>query len=159
MTLYFIFLRRITPETKVRKQRERFSQTVIAPQTARPAKQTETARNEPDQTESTEAMHTETVKSTQTETSMPSIKAEAKPSRKKPIARVRKAEPVAAVNVKKSYKGQVPFCPKYLGYLGTLPKGSPYPDQCLGCRKVVSCIGMHRGEAIESLYIEEEVTQ
>jgi len=31
-------------------------------------------------------------------------------------------------------------CLNHLGYLGTLPKNSIIPDQCLGCTKIVKCL-------------------
>lgn len=31
-------------------------------------------------------------------------------------------------------------CPHSFGYLSTLPKGSPLPEECFLCPKVVDCI-------------------
>lgn len=31
-------------------------------------------------------------------------------------------------------------CLNHFGYLGTLPKNSIIPDQCLGCTKIVKCL-------------------
>lgn len=33
-----------------------------------------------------------------------------------------------------------PSCLNYFGYLGTLPKNSNIPDQCLGCARIVKCL-------------------
>ncbi len=44
-------------------------------------------------------------------------------------------------------------CPHYVGYLTTLPKGSPFPDECFGCRKVIQCLRLEPTRAIESFYL------
>lgn len=31
-------------------------------------------------------------------------------------------------------------CSHYFGYLKNLPKNSPFPDECLGCRRIVECL-------------------
>ena len=45
-------------------------------------------------------------------------------------------------------------CPHYVGYLTTLPKGSPFPDECFGCRKVIQCLRIEPSQVIESFYIQ-----
>jgi len=45
-------------------------------------------------------------------------------------------------------------CPHYVGYLTTLQKGSPFPDECFGCRKVIQCLRIEPTQVIESFYIQ-----
>jgi hypothetical protein len=45
-------------------------------------------------------------------------------------------------------------CPHYVGYLTTLQKGSPFPDECFGCRKVIQCLRIEPTRVIESFYIQ-----
>lgn len=33
-----------------------------------------------------------------------------------------------------------PGCPHYFGYLKNRPKGTPIPDACLTCKKIVQCL-------------------
>lgn len=33
-----------------------------------------------------------------------------------------------------------PGCPHYFGYLKNRPKGTPIPDECLTCKKIVECL-------------------
>lgn len=47
-------------------------------------------------------------------------------------------------------------CPHYVGYLTTLEKGSPFPDECFGCRKVIKCLRIEPTRVIESFYIDPE---
>lgn len=44
-------------------------------------------------------------------------------------------------------------CPHYVGYLTTLPKGSSFPEECFGCRKVIRCMRIEPAGVIESFYI------
>ena len=52
-------------------------------------------------------------------------------------------------------------CPHYVGYLTTLTKGSPFPDECFGCRKVIQCLRIEPTKVIESFYMPpaEEVEE
>jgi len=45
-------------------------------------------------------------------------------------------------------------CPHYVGYLTTLKKGSSFPDECFGCRKVIQCLRIEPTKIIESFYIK-----
>lgn len=45
-------------------------------------------------------------------------------------------------------------CPHYVGYLTTLKKGSSFPDECFGCRKVIQCLRIEPTKVIESFYIK-----
>jgi len=45
-------------------------------------------------------------------------------------------------------------CPHYVGYLTTLAKGSPFPDECFGCRKVIQCLRIEPTKVIESFYLQ-----
>ena len=45
-------------------------------------------------------------------------------------------------------------CPHYVGYLTTLRKGSSFPDECFGCRRVIQCIRIETTKVIESFYME-----
>lgn len=53
-------------------------------------------------------------------------------------------------------EGEEKVCPHYVGYLTTLPKGSPFPDECFGCRNVIQCLRIEPTKVIESFYIAEE---
>jgi hypothetical protein len=44
-------------------------------------------------------------------------------------------------------------CPHYVGYLTTLPKGTSFPDECFGCRKVIQCLRIEPTKVIESFYL------
>lgn len=44
-------------------------------------------------------------------------------------------------------------CPHYVGYLTTLLKGSPFPEECFGCRKVIQCLRIEPTKVIESFYV------
>ena len=44
-------------------------------------------------------------------------------------------------------------CPHYVGYLTTLPKGTPFPDECFGCRRVIQCLRIEPTKVIESFYL------
>ncbi|UCD96867.1 MAG: hypothetical protein JSV35_02085 [Candidatus Bathyarchaeota archaeon] len=154
--MYFVFLRRVTPEPEAESQRETLAKTVtpslpqaeIAEAVDQPEAETREKEKPEHKEEKAEVIQERPQKPTKVNTKRP---------KEGLFKRAFKTKPSTGSDTK-SYKGDMPFCPKYLGYLGTLPKGSPYPDQCLGCRKVVSCIGLKRGEAIESIYLESEAT-
>lgn len=44
-------------------------------------------------------------------------------------------------------------CPHYVGYLTSLPKGSPFPEECFGCRNVIKCLRVEPTKVIESFYM------
>jgi hypothetical protein len=44
-------------------------------------------------------------------------------------------------------------CSHFVGYLTTLPKGTPFPDECFGCRKAIQCLQIHPTKTIESFYL------
>ena len=73
------------------------------------------------------------------------------------LKRVRKT--VKSVTRREPRNGTADFCPKFLGYLHTLPKGSGYPDECLRCRRIISCMGVQGGVAIEEFYADEAVAE
>lgn len=50
-------------------------------------------------------------------------------------------------------------CPHYVGYLATLPKGSRFPDECFGCRKVIQCLRIEPTKVIESFYLTSTETE
>ena len=54
---------------------------------------------------------------------------------------------------------EVKECPHYVGYLTTLPKGSPFPDECFGCRKTIQCLRIEPAGIIESFYMTPTETQ
>jgi hypothetical protein len=168
MTMYFTFLRRIMSDAPTIRQRKR---TLKAETPKVTRARTETVKPEAEPAESVKKeeivsspksadtndneVKQETI-SQAPQVEIPAVKD--KPRRKGLFGRaMRKSKPPPVPMRKDSVSGKVAFCPKYLGYLGTLPKGSPYPDQCLGCRKVVTCIGLQRGKAIESMYLEDDV--
>lgn len=47
-------------------------------------------------------------------------------------------------------------CPHYIGYLTHLPRGSPFPDECFGCRQVVRCMRIEPAQVVESFYLENQ---
>jgi hypothetical protein len=47
-------------------------------------------------------------------------------------------------------------CPHYIGYLTHLPRGSPFPDECFGCREVVRCMRIEPAQVVESFYLEAQ---
>lgn len=53
-------------------------------------------------------------------------------------------------------ESETKVCPHYVGYLTTLPKGSPFPDECFGCRNVIQCLRIEPTGVIESFYIGQE---
>ena len=50
-------------------------------------------------------------------------------------------------------------CSHYLGYLATLPKGTPFPEECFGCRKVIQCLRIVPTKAIDSFYLTATETK
>ena len=44
-------------------------------------------------------------------------------------------------------------CPHYVGYLTSLPKGTPFPEECFGCRNVIQCLRVEPTRVIESFYM------
>jgi len=50
-------------------------------------------------------------------------------------------------------------CPHYLGYLATLPKGTPFPEECFGCRQVIQCLRIVPTKAIDSFYLTATETE
>lgn len=44
-------------------------------------------------------------------------------------------------------------CPHYVGYLTSLPKGIPFPEECFGCRNVIQCLRVEPTRVIESFYM------
>ncbi len=50
-------------------------------------------------------------------------------------------------------------CSHYLGYLATLPKGTPFPEECFGCRKVIQCLRIVPTKAIDSFYLTAAETK
>jgi hypothetical protein len=49
-------------------------------------------------------------------------------------------------------------CSHYLGYLATLPKGTSFPEECFGCRKVIQCLRIVPTKAIDSFYLTSTET-
>ena len=167
MTMYFTFLRRITSDAPTLRRRKPTLKTetpqatqtrteVVKPEAEPVEEKTEEIVSPPKPTRAVDNEGKQETISQAPQVEIPTVKD--KPQRKGLLGRAkRKSKPPPVPKKNESMSGKVPFCPKYLGYLGTLPKGSPYPDQCLGCRKVVSCIGLQRGKAIESMYLEDDV--
>jgi hypothetical protein len=163
--IYFTFLRKIRPDSPRVRRRERS----LNPETPQ-ATQIETAESEGETEKSVKAEEAASLpkrpriieNKVEKESITKALKAETPEGRDEPRKKgflsraTRKSKPTPVLENDRSDNGEVPFCPKYLGYLGTLPKGSPYPDQCLGCRKVVTCIGLQRGKEIESIYLEDK---
>jgi hypothetical protein len=50
-------------------------------------------------------------------------------------------------------------CPHYVGYLTTLTKGSPFPDECFGFRRVIQCLRIQPTKVIESFYLATPETE
>lgn len=69
----------------------------------------------------------------------------------------KKASEAASVSEQPTVReGEEKVCPHYVGYLTTLPKGSPFPDECFGCRNVIQCLRIEPTKVIESFYIAQE---
>ena len=76
-------------------------------------------------------------------------KTEKKPSKKsREPAKVQKTEKPPERSIAEEKE-----CPHYVGYLTTLRKGSPFPDECFGCRKVIQCLRIEPTKVIESFYM------
>jgi hypothetical protein len=75
--------------------------------------------------------------------------AEKKPSKKK-----RTLEETSKTEASTRNDPRERECPHYVGYLTTLSKGNPFPDECFGCRKVIQCLRIEPTQVIESFYIQ-----
>ena len=161
INLCFMFLLKLVIEKKILKKTDASAQTA---ELADP--QTEAHR-----TESKTKMQTlglskkaEAARPTQTETFETEVKLKTQEKQTEEtglLKRVRKTvKNVTRKEPKKEPRnGKADFCPKFLGYLHTLPKGSGYPDECLRCRKIISCMGVQGGEAIEEFYADKAVAE
>ncbi|MDH5494502.1 MAG: hypothetical protein OEY24_02205 [Candidatus Bathyarchaeota archaeon] len=58
-----------------------------------------------------------------------------------------------------AHKTEEKECSHYLGYLATLPKGTPFPEECFGCRKVIQCLRIAPTKAIDSFYLTATETE
>jgi len=66
------------------------------------------------------------------------------------------SEAVSVAEQSAGRESEEKVCPHYVGYLTTLPKGSPFPDECFGCRNVIQCLRIEPTKVIESFYIAQE---
>ncbi len=85
-----------------------------------------------------------------------------KPKEKRPIKNKRKIQQSINSSVTTTPTDDKPKkrqCPHYIGYLTTLPKGSSFPEECFGCRRVVKCMGIEPSEVIESFYADAPETE
>lgn len=87
--------------------------------------------------------------------------AEEKPRKKnrKILKTIKLAEPIKSTELPKDNDIEERECPHYVGYLTTLPKGSPFPDECFGCRKVIQCLRIEPTKVIESFYLDTTQTK
>jgi hypothetical protein len=158
VNLCFVFLLKLIIDTKIRKKKGTSALLMDAITSETEVKRTEAKpkREAPEPTEKVEVASL-----TQTE----AVESEAKPKREAPKQGgrwgllKRGSKPAKSVAGRKPSDGEVGFCPKYRGYLHTLPKGSVYPDECLRCRRIISCMGVQRGQVIEEFYADEAVAE
>ncbi len=66
------------------------------------------------------------------------------------------SKPMKSTEPRKENESEEKECPHYVGYLTSLPKGSPFPDECFGCRKVIKCLKLEPTGVIESFYLTPE---
>ena len=76
-----------------------------------------------------------------------------KESSRKPRKALKPQKPAMPTELPTENKNEEKECPHYVGYLTTLPKGSPFPDECFGCRKVIQCLRIEPTKVIESFYM------
>lgn len=77
-----------------------------------------------------------------------------KESSRKPRKALQPQKPATPTKLPTENKNEEKECPHYVGYLTTLPKGSPFPDECFGCRKVIQCLRIEPTKVIESFYLQ-----
>lgn len=68
-------------------------------------------------------------------------------------------EPTEPAEPSIEHKTEEKECSHYLGYLATLPKGTPFPEECFGCRKVIQCLRIAPTKAIDSFYLTATETK
>lgn len=73
---------------------------------------------------------------------------------KKPSKKSRTLEKPRKTAAPERHSSEEKECPHYVGYLTTLQKGSPFPDECFGCRRVIQCLRIEPTQVIESFYIQ-----
>lgn len=66
----------------------------------------------------------------------------------------RDEKPSKPVEKPKLQEGKKPYpssrdCPHFFGYVRSLPKNTPIPDECLGCPWIVECL-THQAEKVEA---------
>lgn len=79
------------------------------------------------------------------------------PKKKRKISKP--VEPVEPVEPPIEHRTEEKECSHYLGYLATLPKGTPFPEECFGCRKVIQCLRIAPTKAIDSFYLTATETK
>jgi len=85
-----------------------------------------------------------------------------KPKEKRSIKKKRRIQQSINSSVTTTPTGDKPKekqCPHYIGYLTALPKGSSFPEECFGCRRVVECMGVEPSEVIRSFYAAAAETE
>ncbi|MCK4477214.1 hypothetical protein KAU88_01645 [Candidatus Bathyarchaeota archaeon] len=73
---------------------------------------------------------------------------------RKPRKALKPQKPATPAKLPTENKVEEKECAHYVGYLTTLPKGSPFPDECFGCRKVIQCLRIEPTKVIESFYMQ-----
>lgn len=86
-----------------------------------------------------------------------------KPKEKRPVKKKRSLQsiksPAPAIPTSNEVKPKEKECLHYEGYLTTLPKGSSFPEECFGCRKVIRCMRIEPAGVIESFYVASAETE
>ncbi|UCD96865.1 MAG: hypothetical protein JSV35_02075 [Candidatus Bathyarchaeota archaeon] len=157
VNLCFMFLLKLIIDTKIRKKKDTSALLTRLTPSKRVVSQTEVEPKE-EPHKPVEKVDAPTFKQTEPTETEVEPKVQEKPTGKWNLLK-RRDKPIESVAPEEPRNGKVDFCPKYLGYLHTLPKGSVYPDECLRCRRIISCMGVQGGNAIEEFYADEAVVE
>jgi hypothetical protein len=157
VNLCFVFLLKLIIDTKKRKKKDTSAllTKLIPSKNVVPQTEVKPKEETPKPAEKADAP---TLKQTETAVTEVKPKTQKKQTGKWNLLK-RKDKTIESVAKKEPRNGKVDFCPKYLGYLHTLPKGSVYPDECLRCRRIISCMGVQGGNAIEEFYADKAVVE
>ena len=157
VNLCFVFLLKLVIDTKIRKKKDASALLTNLTPSKRDVSQPEAEPKDEVQEPEVE-VDTSTLEQTEDTVTEVKLKMQEKQTGKWNLLK-RGEKTVESAVRKEPSNGKVDFCPKYLGYLHTLPKGSVYPDECLKCRRIISCMGVQRGNAIEEFYADEAVAE
>jgi hypothetical protein len=157
VNLCFVFLLKLVIDTKIRKKKDASALLTKLTPSKRAVSQPEAKpKDEVDKPE----VKADTSALEQTEKTVTEVKPKMQEKQTGKWNLLKRGDKrIESVVRREPSNGKVDFCPKYLGYLHTLPKGSVYPDECLRCRRIISCMGVQGGNAIEEFYADQEVAE